>query len=304
MVLSRRAFTKAGLGTAISFAAGGVLANEHEGLLRRAIPSSGEMIPIIGVGTNRYGVGDNRAAREILLETLGRFAELGGTFIDTAPSYRSSESVLGDLIADLELRDSLFLATKQDQENTSATTAQMEQSLRRLQTDRVDLMQVHSMVGWKHALPIMREWKRQGRIRYIGITTDTSREYSDFEQIMRSEDLDFVQLNYSIEQREAADRLLPLAADRGMAVIINRAFGGGRVFSAVGNEAVPQWAREFDCSSWAQVLLKYALSHPAATLAIPGMTKAHHVEDNMMAGQGRMPDASERQRIEAFYDSI
>lgn len=304
MSITRREFNKITLGVATAMAAGGPAMAGPGDFALRPIPSTGEMIPIIGLGTNRYGVGDDESARVPLRAALKRFAQLGGTVIDTAPMYRSSESVLGDLVTDLGLRDGLFVATKQDRTNRAETDAQMHESMRRLRTNQIDLMQVHNLLGWQEALPLMRKWKEEGRIRYIGITTSRSNQYGDFERIMRNEELDFVQLNYSVEQREAADRLMPLAADRGMAVMINRAFGGGRIFKAVGDQPVPGWAGEFDCSSWAQVLLKYALSHPAATVAIPGMTKAHHVDDNMMAGHGRMPDAQERKKIEAFYDAL
>ena len=246
----------------------------------------------------------SEAARKPLREALARFHALGGTLVDTAPMYRTSESVLGDLITGLGIRDDLFIATKADKaDGRAATKAQMQSSLDKLNIDTFDLMQVHNLLGWREALPLMRDWKQQGRIRYVGITTSRSEQYGDFEQVMREQELDFIQLNYSLEQREAEDRLLPLAADRGIAVIINRGFGGGRIFDKVGDQPLPDWAGEF-CSSWAQFLLKYALSHPAATAVIPGMTKARHVEDNMAAATGRMPDASERKRMEAFYETI
>ena len=305
MSLTRRDFNKAGLGLATTLAVGGTAYAGPEHQLKRAIPSSGEMIPVIGLGTNRYGVGASPEARAPLRAALKRFAELGGTVIDTAPMYRSSETVLGDLIDGLGIRDELFIATKTDRDaGGEATDAQMRDSQRKLRTETFDLMQVHNLLGWREALAVMRDWKAEGRIRYIGITTSRENQYAEFETVMRQEELDFVQLNYSVEQRASAERLMPLARDRGMAVMINRGFGGGRIFKAVGDQPVPDWAREFDCNSWAQVLLKYALSHPAATVAIPGMTKVHHVEDNIMAGHGRMPDAAERKRIEAFYDAL
>ena len=306
MTLTRRAFNKAGLGLATTVALGGGNAVAGPGeMLRRAIPSSGETIPVIGLGTNRYGVDTSEAARAPLQAALQRFAELGGTVIDTAPMYRTSESVLGDLIADLGIRDELFIATKTDRDaGGQATDAQMRDSQRRLKTETFDLMQVHNLIGWREALAVMRDWKAEGRIRYIGITTSREKQYEEFETVMRQEELDFVQLNYSVEQRASAERLMPLAKDRGMAVMINRSFGGGRIFKAVGDQPVPDWAGEFDCTSWAQLLLKYALSHPAATVAIPGMTKVHHVEDNIMAGHGRMPDAAERKKIEDLYDAL
>ena len=306
MSITRREFNKIGLGvaTTLGLAGGGAVASPGH-MMKKPIPSSGEMIPVIGLGTNRYGVDASAEAREPLRAALTRFAELGGTVIDTAPMYRTSETVLGDLIADLGIRDELFIATKTDREGgTSETDAQMQSSLGKLRTKTFDLMQVHNLRGWREALAVMRDWKDEGRIRYIGITTSRANQYEEFEQVMRAEDLDFVQLNYSVEQRESAERLMPLAADRGMAVMINRAFGGGRIFKAVGDQPLPDWARECDCSSWAQLLLKYALSHPAATVAIPGMTKVRHVDDNMLAGHGRLPDAAEREKIEAFYDAL
>lgn len=306
MKISRREFTKASLGTVslAALGAGNALAGpEH--LIRKAIPSSGEKLPIVGLGTNRYGVDTSKAARAPLKAALQRFSSLGGTVVDTAPSYRTSETVLGDLIADLGIRDDLFLATKTDKsEGSAATAAQMEASLVKLKTETIDLMQVHNLRGWQDALPVMREWQQEGRIRYIGITTSRARQYEEFEKVMRQEDLDFIQLNYSLEQREAADRLLPLAKERGMAVIINRAFGGGRIFDKIGDRPVPDWAREFGCESWAQFLLKYAIGHPSATLSIPGMTKLRHVDDNTGAAHGRLPNAEERKRQEALFDSL
>lgn len=306
MRITRRDFNKAGLG-ALSFAAlgGGHALAAPETMLRKAIPSSGELVPVIGLGTNRYGVGDDTEKRALLRAALERFRQLGGTVIDTAPMYRSSEAVLGDLIADLGIRDDLFIATKADEEpGGNATDAQMRESQRRLQTGTFDLMQVHNLRGTREALAKMREWQQDGKIRYIGITTSRAAQYEEFEKVMRSEELDFIQINYSLEQREAAERILPLAADRGVAVMINRAFGGGRIFEAVGDQPLPDWAQEFGCRSWAQFLLKYVIGHPAVTLSIPGMTKVHHVDDNFGAAHGRLPDADERRRQEAFYDSL
>lgn len=301
--MDRREFTKASLGVASLAALGPVLAGpEH--MIRKAIPSSGEPIPIIGLGTNRYGVGESAAARAPLRAAVQRFHALGGTLIDTAPQYRTSESVLGDLIADLGIRNELFIATKTDRSDAAETHSQMQDSANKLGTSKFDLMQVHNLRGWKTALPVMREWQQEGRIRYIGMSTSRAKQYEDFEAVMRQEKLDFIQINYSLEQREAADRILPLAADRGVAVIINRAFGGGRIFKAVGDKALPDWANDFGCASWAQFLLKYACGHPAATVAIPGMTKLHHVDDNFGAALGRLPDAAERRRQEAFFDSL
>ncbi len=305
MRINRRDFNKAGLGALSLAALGGPAAAGPEHLIRKMIPSSGETVPIVGLGTNRYGVGNDADKRAVLKAALKRFHELGGTVIDTAPMYRSSEAVLGDLIEDLGIRKDLFVATKADKDpGGDATDAQMRESQRRLKTDIFDLMQVHNLRGTDAALGRMREWQQDGKIRYIGITTSRESQYEAFEKVMRTQELDFIQVNYSLEQRQAAKRILPLAADRGMGVIINRAFGGGRIFEKVGDRPLPDWATEFGCESWAQFLLKYAIGHPAATLSIPGMTKLHHVDDNFGAAHGRLPDAGERKRQEAFFDSI
>ena len=305
MTITRRDFNKAGLGALSLAALGGNALAGPEQMIRKAIPSSGEMVPIVGLGTNRYGVGDDVEKRAVLRAALARFHELGGTVIDTAPLYRSSESVLGDLIADLGIRNDLFVATKTDKDGgAAATSAQMKASQEKLKTKTFDLMQVHNLINWQEALPVLREWKQEGLVRYIGITTSRARQYEEFEKVMRQEELDFIQINYSLEQREAADRILSLAADRGVGVIINRAFGGGRIFEKVGDQPLPAWAQEFGCESWAQFLLKYAIGHPAATLSIPGMTKLHHVDDNFGAAHGRLPDSAERARQEAFYDAL
>ncbi|MDJ0751112.1 MAG: aldo/keto reductase [Woeseiaceae bacterium] len=305
MTISRRDFNKAGLG-ALSLAALGAPAMAGpEHLIRKPIPSSGETVPVVGLGTNRYGVGDDAAKRAVLKEVLARFHTLGGTVIDTAPMYRSSEAVLGDLIAELGIRDDLFIATKVDRDDGGdAVHAQIKESTRRLRTRTLDLLQVHNLIGWQEAMPVLREWKQEGMVRYIGITTSRARQYEEFEKVMRENELDFIQINYSLEQREAAERILPLAADRGMAVMINRAFGGGRIFEKVGDQPLPAWAKDFGCNSWAQFLLNYALGHPAATLSIPGMTKVRHVDDNFGSAHGGLPDAEQRKRQEAFFDAL
>ena len=306
MKITRRDFTKAGVGAGTLLAVGGpgALAGPED-LIMKVIPSSGEKIPAIGLGTNRYGVGTSAEERAPLLAALKRFHELGGTVIDTAPGYRTSEEVLGDLMDQLDNREDMFVATKVDRrEGADATHEQLVESQRRLQTDHFDLMQVHNLRNTTESLAVIREWKQEGLIRYVGITTSRQAQYEEFEQVMRSEELDFIQVNYSLEQRESGERLLPLAQDLGMAVMINRAFGGGRIFEAVGDKPLPEWAKEFDVSSWAQFLLKYAIGHPAATVAIPGMTKAHHVDDNIMAMHGRLPTEEERQKQEAFFDSL
>lgn len=306
MILKRRELIKAGLSAGALVTAGvgpSALAGPAD-IIRRAIPSSGEKVPIIGLGTNRYGVGSADAERAPLEASLARFHERGGTIIDTAPMYRTSEAVLGDLIDELGIRKNLFVATKVDREGRDESDTQMHASFDKLKIETCDLMQVHNLHGWRESLPLIREWQQEGRIRYIGITTSRESQYEEMEQIMREHDLDFIQINYSLAQREAAERLLPLARDRNMGVIVNRAFGAGRIFQRLANESLPAWAADFDVTSWAQFLLKYVLSHPAVTLTIPGMTKTRHVDDNFGAALGRMPDAEERRRQEAFFDAL
>jgi len=305
-MVSRRNFNKAVLlagGVAYTAGAGAIAANRTP--IERAIPSSGETLPVVGLGTNRYGVGSSAAEREPLRQALARFHELGGTLVDTAPMYRTSESVLGELIAELGIRDALFIATKVDRDTgREDSDAQMHDSARKLHTETIDLMQVHNVIDWRGNLPLLQELRQEGRFRYVGLTTSQAQEYGEMEKAMAQFDLDFIQVNYSLEQRESAERLLPLAADRGMAVIINRAFGAGRIFDAVGAQPLPGWAADIEVRSWAQFLLKYALSHPAATVVIPGMTKARHVDDNFGAAYGPMPDAAMRAKMEAFYDAL
>lgn len=305
MSMTRRQFNKTGLGAGIAAVLGGPAIANGNGLTRREIPSSGQEIPIVGVGTNRYGVGDDVEMRTPLRAALSKFHELGGTVIDTAPGYRSSETVLGDLIADLGIRDDLFMATKVDQKSRVENDARMERSFRLLKYEHIDLMQCHDFVGWEDAIPLMKEWQEEGRIRYVGVTSSRENQYELMEKVMREHDLDFIQVNYSLaNQRKSAERILPLAADRGMAVLLNRPFGGGSVFGRLLKAEMPEWAADFDVDSWAQLLLKYALSHPATTAAIPGMTKERHVVDNMQAASGRMPDAAQRRKMEEFFDAL
>ena len=304
--ISRRDFTKSALAAAGILAAGGPVALAGPmSIIKRKIPSTGEAIPIMGLGTNRYGVGDAADARVPLRDALARFHELGGTVIDTAPGYRTSESVLGDLMRDLGFRGDLFIATKVDRDSgRDDSLAQMRDSAHRLGAEIIDLIQVHSLRDWKNNIPLLQELKQDGQFRYVGLTTSRSSQYQEMEQAMKRHDLDFIQVDYSLEQRAAAERLLPFAADRGMAVMLNRTFGGGRIFGAVGGRSLPEWATEMQITSWAQFLLKYALSHPAATVAIPGMTKVKHVDDNFGAAQGPMPDAGHRKQMEAFFDAL
>ncbi len=265
---------------------------------RRAIPSTGEPIPVIGLGTSRvFDVGDSPADRAGPRGVLALLAEVGNAMVDTSPMYGRAESVVGDLAAGLGVRERLFLATKVWTRGRDEGIQQMDQSFTRLRAERMDLMQVHNLVDWRTQLDTLRTWKAQGRIRYIGITHYDEGAHADVAAVLDREPLDFLQINYSLGEPEAAERLLPLAADKGVAVIINRPFGGGSLFRQVRNQPLPGWASEIDCTSWAQVLLKYVLSHPAVTCAIPGTGKPEHMRDNLGAGQGRMPDKDLRERM-------
>ena len=272
-------------------------------LVRKPIPSSGEMLPVIGIGTaRRYDVGAGEDARGPLREVIRRFAELGGTLIDTAPSYGNAESVVGDLVAETGLRDQLFIATKVRAGGQGVETglAEMHASFDRLRSDHSDLLQVHNLAGVDAMLPLIRDFKEQGKTRYVGISTSSKGQYQDFEAVMRREDLDFIQVDYAIDNRDAAERILPLAADRGMAVLVNLPFGRGRALQHFRNRALPEWATELGIASWAQFVLKYVVSHPAVTAAIPGTATLAYVEDNLAAARGPMPDAATRERMAAL----
>lgn len=272
---------------------------------KRPILSTGEKIPCMGLGTSRtFNADTSDEQRAPLKEVLRLFHEMGGTVLDTAPSYGKAEIVSGDLMRDLKIRSDLFVATKVRTKGQAEGVEQMQASLRRLQTERVDLMQVHSLMDIQTQLPTARQWKEEGRVRYVGMTTSSSRQYEDFERWMKNEKLDFVQLDYSIGQRKAAKRLLPLAAERGMAVMVNRPFMRGRLFQKTKSQALPEWCAEFDCASWGQFFLKYVLSHPAVTVVIPATSKPDHLRDNMAAGLGRLPDKAMRVRMEGLVDAM
>jgi aryl-alcohol dehydrogenase-like predicted oxidoreductase len=279
---------------------------QDAGVVRKKIPSSGEAVPVIGLGTaRRYedaGTAEEAARRR---QTLERFAALGASVVDTAPVYGEAEQVVGALIAESKLRERLFLATKVSTGGgRAAGLEQLEGSFRRLRVSTLDLVAVHNLRGTEVHLPTLRELKQAGRIRYVGITTSSDRQYPEFEAVMRRERLDWIQVDYALDNRDAGSRILPLAADRGMAVMVNLPFGRGRLFNAVGGKPLPPWAAEFDAATWPQFFLKYIVSHPAVTCAVPGMARPEYVEDNLGAARGRLPDAGQRQRMEGFIDSL
>jgi len=296
--VSRRAVLRA-LGAA---AVGAMLpagnADARSRLISRPIPSSGERLPVVGLGTwETFDVGGSRSDREPLEAVIRRFAELGGTVIDSSPMYGRSESVVGEIVETLGLRDRLFLATKVWTSGKRSGIAQMNESIRRFRTNHVDLMQVHNLVDVDTHLATLREWKSEGRARYVGITHYTSSAYAEVARVLKREQIDTLQINYSVVERSAEDELLPLAKDRGVAVIVNRPFGGGSLFSMTKGKPLPGFAAELGCTSWAQLSLKWILGHPAVTCAIPGTSKVKHLEDNLGAGVGAIPDAAMRRRI-------
>jgi len=308
MNMKRRTFIKAGIGFgATMLMPRGELFAQAQPLIQKKIPSSGESIPIIGIGTaRRYEEIKNDAEKIPLRETIQRFQELGGRVIDSSPSYGTAEAVVGELVDGLKIRNSLFLATKVSLRKVGREEgiAQIEESFKRLRTDKIDLIAVHNLRDTDTQLRTLREMKQAGRVRYVGITTSFDKQYGEFERTMKKETLDCVQVDYALDNRDAGARIIPLAADRGMAVMINLPFGRGRLFSAVLGKKLPEWASEFDCRSWAQFFLKYIVSHPAVTCAVPGMAKAEYVVDNLGAARGRLPDAAMRRRMEQFIDNV
>ena len=271
---------------------------ESSKMLSRAIPSSGEKLPVIGLGTwQTFDVDASEAEQRPLQDVLTTFVKLGGRVIDSSPMYGRAEEVIGDLVTKLGLRNSLFLATKVWTRGKQNGIDSMERSLARLRTKMIDLMQVHNLVDVATQLATMREWKEQGRIRYIGVTHYEAGAFGDVARILANEKLDFVQINYSIAEREAEEKILPLAQQRGVAVIANRPFGGGDLFSRVRGKPLPDFAKDFECASWAQFFLKWIVASTAVTCAIPATNNVHHLEDNMRGGIGRLPDGKMRARM-------
>ena len=286
--------------------AGHVAATSPTPLMRtRAIPSSGEQLPVIGLGTARtFDIGSGTAERDQRRAVLRELFKHGGRVIDSSPMYGSAEQVVGDLLAGMRAHDKAFIATKVWTRGRGSGIRQMEESMAKLRTQTVDLMQVHNLVDWRTHLKTLREWKAAGRIRYIGITHYTTGALDDLADVIRAEPIDFVQLAYSIGVRDAEQRLLPLAADKGVAVIVNRPYENGALFRRVRRRSLPEWARDFDGMSWGQFFLKYIIAHAAVTCAIPATRKPKHMTDNAAAGIGRLPDTSQRRRMVALVESL
>ncbi len=259
---------------------------------KRKVPSTGEMLGVVGLGTwQTFDVGSAPAERAPLADVVRALLDGGGSVIDSSPMYGRSEGVAGDVIQSLGARDRTFIATKVWTSGRAAGIAQMEQSLKLFHTDRIDLMQIHNLLDWQVHLETLRAWKKEGRIRLLGVTHYTESAHDQLEAVLKRETFDFVQINYAIDDRGAERRLLKTAADKGVAVLVNRPFGGGGLMRKLSGRPLPAWARDIGCTSWAQILLKFVLAHPAITCAIPGTSKPEHMRENIQAGTGEYPDA-------------
>jgi aryl-alcohol dehydrogenase-like predicted oxidoreductase len=300
--------TALGVGAGIALSPCVVWANEEKAtsLITKAIPSTGERLPVIGIGTaRRYDVAATEAELAPLRDVVRNFTRMGGKLIDTAPSYGKAELVVGNLVAQAGNRNDLFVATKvgRGRDGVQAGRAEMEQSLKQLKVDKVDLMQVHNLSGVDEMLPVLREWKEAGKTRYIGVTTSAKNQYAELERVLRTQRIDFMEVDYAIDNRDVEQRILPLAQERGVAVLIALPFGRGRVLEALGKQPVPAWGQELGIRSWPQFALKYIVSHPAVTVAIPGTAKMEYLTDNLGAARGPMPDEATRRRMAALIDA-
>ncbi|HDP88480.1 MAG TPA: aldo/keto reductase [Thioalkalivibrio sp.] len=269
--------------------------------IRRPIPASDEWLPVIGLGT---WLTFDVYQPESRLPVMRAFFEHGGGLIDSSPMYGEAEAVIGWCLERLGHPPGLFSATKVWTPGVATAPGQLADSLRLWGLERLDLQQIHNLVQWQRHIETLKAWKAEGRIRYLGVTTSHGRRHDELEQVMRTQPLDFVQFTYNVIDREAERRLLPLAAERGIAVIINRPFRGGSLFNRVRGRPLPPWAGEIDCANWAQFFLKYLVSHPAVTCAIPATTQAAHLHENMGAGRGRLPDAALRQDMLRYFQSL
>jgi diketogulonate reductase-like aldo/keto reductase len=277
-----------------------------EPMITRPIPSSGEAMPVIGLGTWQvFDVGADDRARQPLRTVLRELVDAGGRMIDTSPMYGRAEAVTGDLVAELGLRPRVFLATKVWTSGREQGIAQMRRSAELLKSPVLDLIQIHNLLDWRTHLATLRQMKEVGQVRYIGITHYTTRSLPELARILESEPgIDFVQFGYSLASREAETRLLPVAAARRVATIVNQPFETGSLFSRVRGRALPEWAAEFDCTSWAQLFLKYILAEPAATCVIPATASPEHMADDLKGGFGRLPNPQQRQQIRQLWDSL
>jgi diketogulonate reductase-like aldo/keto reductase len=287
--LTRAAFLQLAGGALI---AGPATAQTGTVMHKRKVPATGEMLGVVGLGTwQTFDVGSAPAERAPLADVLRTLFEGGGSVVDSSPMYGRSEAVAGDLLAAAGARDKAFIATKVWTSGRDAGIAQMRQSLNLFHTDRIDLMQIHNLLDWQVHLPTLQAWKKEGRIRLMGVTHYTESAHDTLEAVLRQGGFDFVQINYAIDDRGAERRLLQTARDKGVAVLVNRPFGGGGLLRKLAGRPLPGWAKDIGCTSWAQVLLKFVLAHPAITCAIPGTSRPEHMRDNIQAGTGDYPDA-------------
>ena len=271
-------------------------------VLKRAIPSSGEAISIMGMGT--YSTFSHATPMQQLGEVLQTFFDQGGQLIDSSPMYGPAEGIVGELLKTTRNTAGLFAATKVWTDGRQAGIEQMNESMQLMGVESMDLMQVHNLRDWKTHLDTLKQWKAQGRIRYLGITTSHGRFHEELEAIMKTEPLDFVQLTYNAANRATAARLLPLAQDRGIATIINRPYQGGSLFRKVKGKPLPDWASEIDCASWGQFFLKFIAGHPAVTCIIPATSRVRHMLDNMAGGRGQVPDAAQRRHMIDYLEAL
>jgi diketogulonate reductase-like aldo/keto reductase len=304
--ITRRRFLQASaVAAALSPLAGNAIAAKQSGPIKKSIPSSGEKLSVIGLGTSRtFDVNASNAAQSPLLEVLRAFFDNGGQLIDSSPMYGSAEAVTGALLQAVDNKAGLFSATKVWTYGKREGIEQMQRSMQRLGVEQIDLMQIHNLRDWQVQLDTLQEWKAQGRIRYIGITTSHGRYHEELETILQQQALDFVQFSYNIGNRDAEQRLLPIARERGIATLINRPYQRGSLFRQVKGQQLPSWAVEFDCASWGQFFLKFIASHPDVTCIIPATSKLKHMVDNMGAGYGRLPDAAMRQRMIEYMGAL
>jgi diketogulonate reductase-like aldo/keto reductase len=305
MVTTRRSFIEGAVAAAAVAALPGAALGQADPAVTRIVPSTGEAIPAVGLGTwITFNVGDDPALRQECTDVMAAFFAAGGRMIDSSPMYGSSQPVIGHGLEQLGRPKAVFSADKVWTSSGADGPAQIERSRAFWGVQRFDLVQVHNLVAWEEHLQTLFEMKVAGRVRYVGITTSEGRRHDLFEQIMRNQPLDFVQLTYNIADRDAEDRLLPLAADRGMAVIVNRPFRQGALTRRLEGEPLPDWASEIGASTWAQFLLKFIVSHPAVTVAIPATTRVDHVRENMAAASGPLPDATMRERMQAHLRDV
>jgi diketogulonate reductase-like aldo/keto reductase len=274
-------------------------------MMRRSIPSSGEALPVIGLGTYRaFDIGTDEAERARLRDVLRALTNQGASLVDSSPMYGRAEGVVGELQAELALRPRLFLATKVWTSGREDGIRQMEASFRLMRTQIMDLMQIHNLVDWRTHTATLKQWKQQGKVRYLGITHHHAGAHADLARLMETGDYDFVQLNYSIAERYAEQRVLPLAQAKGVAVIVNRPFAQDSLFSRVRGKPLPAWAAEAGCASWAQFFLKYIVSQPAVTCVIPATGNPAHALDCCAAGEGLLPDQALRNRMARYFDAL